>query len=151
MDALILDKISEKLSELPEIKYSDENWGQLDYYGTDAPVQWPCTLVDYNSGQFSNNGKDIRAVPQNRQEGLIGIEITIANLKLTNSSTRAPLLQKQKAFSIYELVEKVHQHLHGWSPVINGGGLTRTNFAKVRRNDGIQEIRVVYTIGLHNC
>lgn len=147
----ILSNIAEKLNEVSELKYKDENWGQLDYFGSDAPVQWPCGLVDFSSGQFSNNGKDIRAVPQNRQEGTIGIEITIANLKLTNTSTRAPQLQKQQAFGIWKIIKNVHEKLQGWSPVENGGGLVRTGFTKVKRDDGVQEIRVNYTIGLHNC
>lgn len=147
----ILNNITEKLNEVTELKHKDENWGQMDFLGPEIPVQWPCALVDLNGGSFSNIGKDIRATPNNRQEGTLTIEITIANLKLTNSSTRAPLSQKINAFSIWTVVKKVHEVLHGWKPVDGAGGMTRTTIAKVRRDDGIQEIRVNYTIGLHNC
>lgn len=147
----ILQAINNKLNEVSELRYIDENWGQLDLYGPQIPVQWPCALVDFNTGQFSNIGRDYRRTPQNRQEGTLTVEITIANLKLTNSSNKAPSFQKENAFGIWNLINKVHEILQGWSPVENAGVLIRTTFNKVRRDDGVQEFRVIYSIGLHDC
>ncbi|MGD1319174.1 hypothetical protein [Chryseobacterium sp. 2R14A] len=147
----ILQAINDKLNEVTELKYIDENWGQLDLYGPQIPVQWPCALVDFNNGQFTNIGRNYRKTPQNRQEGNIAVEITIGNLKLTNSSNKAPSFQKEKAFAIWDLINKVHEVLQGWSPEENAGVLIRTTFNKVRRDDGVQEFRVIYTMGLHDC
>lgn len=147
----ILQAINDKLNEVTELKYIDENWGQLDLYGPQIPVQWPCALVDFNTGQFTNIGRNYRVKPQNRQEGTLTVEITIANLKLTNSSNKAPTFQKEKAFAIWDLINKVHEVLQGWNPTENAGVLIRTTFSKVRRDDGVQEFRVIYSIGLHDC
>ncbi|AZB07453.1 hypothetical protein EG344_00660 [Chryseobacterium sp. G0162] len=147
----ILQAINDKLNEVTELKYIDENWGQLDLYGPQIPVQWPCALVDFNTGQFTNIGRNYRVTPQNRQEGTLTVEITIANLKLTNSSNKAPTFQKEKAFAIWDLINKVHEILQGWNPAENAGALIRTTFSKVRRDDGVQEFRVIYSIGLHDC
>ena len=50
----LLEKIQEKLSEVEGLKYIDENWGQLDYYSPNMPVQYPCVLIDIGQVQYSN-------------------------------------------------------------------------------------------------
>lgn len=148
----ILTNIQNKIAtDLPQIMYVDENWGQLDLYGPEIPVKWPCILIDFNSGQFSNIGRDLKASPENRQQGTTVIELTVANLKLTNSSFKAPASQKSKAFDIWQHVKDLHIIIHGWSPEENAGGLMRTGFSKVRRDDGVQEIRILYSTGLNDC
>ena len=77
--------------------------------------------------------------------------ITIANLKLTNTSSRAPQTQKMAAWSIWDVVELVHAKLHGQSVGANVGGLVRAGLKKIKRDDGIQEFEVTYTVGITNC
>ena len=144
----IQDRIGENVTDL---KHIDENWGQLDLFGNEIPVQWPCCLIMLNTANFSNLGNDVTAVPMNRQEGLITVELTIAKLKLTNTSFKAPLLQKEKAWEIWGIVRKTHEIIHGWSPEVGSGKMIRTGLSTVRRDDGVQEIRIIYSIGLHNC
>jgi len=144
--------IQQKMADaVAELKYIDEDWGQLDLYGAEIPVQWPCALISFSGANFSNMGTNVKAVPVNRQEGTATLEIILATLKLTNSSHRAPVLQKNKAWEIWGIVKKVHEALHGWNPEPGSGKLIRTNMGRVRRDDGIQEIRVTYTVGLHDC
>lgn len=148
----LLEAIQANISaNVASVNYVDENWGQLDLYGPEIPVKWPCVLIDINGGQFSNIGRDNNRAPANRQEGTIAIELTIANLKLTNTSFKAPKIQKWHGFEIWEIVQNVHQFVHGWNPLKGSGKMMRTNISKVRRDDGVQEIRVVYSIGLHDC
>lgn len=132
------------------INFVDENSGQLEVF-PNPPVKWPCALIDLSSGNFSNNSNDRSAEPTLRQQGVMQIEITIANLKLTNSSANAPSFQKQKAFSIWKYVEVIHKKLQGWRPSEKSGALVRASLQKVKRDDGIQEIRVIYTLGISNC
>ena len=78
------------------------------------------------------------------------IVVSIANLKLTNTSAKAPQTQKDQAWSIWDIVQSVHEKLHG--VVIGGsaGAMMRTAMRKVKRDDGIQEYEVTYTIGMSN-
>lgn len=147
----ILTAIKAKLNGVSDLKYIDEDWGQLNYYGVDIPVQWPCALVRLSGGQFSDIGRDWRAIPQNRQEGVLTFEITIAKVKLTNSSNRAPINQQNSAFEIWELVEKVHQALHSWKPTENTGSLIRSSISSTKRENGVQEISIIYTCGIYDC
>lgn len=151
MDTL-LQAIQAKIAEtVTAVKHVDENWGQLDLYGNEIPVQWPCALISLNSAVFSNLGTDVKARPMNRQEGTATVELAFAKLKLTNSSFKAPMAQKEKAWEIWDIVDNAHKALHGWNPTPGTGKLIRTGISQVRRDDGVQEIRVTYTIGLHNC
>lgn len=149
MQDLLLN-ITDKAVTIPGINYADENWGQLQYYGKECPVKWPCVLVDFTSGQFSNNGYDYRGDDHSQQGNLL-IEITVANLKLTNSSTRAPQSQKTKAFEIYKLLEDVHEIMKGFKPLENSGTLVRTSIQSVKRDDGVQEKRIIYSLGVSGC
>lgn len=77
----LLEKLQLRLSEIPQLKYIDENWGQLDYYSPNMPVQYPCVLIDIGQVQYSNLGKDLTKIPQQRQIALVQIKITIANMR----------------------------------------------------------------------
>ncbi|GGB82885.1 hypothetical protein GCM10007424_23640 [Flavobacterium suaedae] len=146
----VLQALYEQLNTVEELNYIDEDWGQLDSYGNDCPVKWPCCIIDIQSSDFSDIGRDRSAEPQNRQQGISTIVLRVANLKLTNSSLKAPVFQKEKAFKIHRIIEQVHKKIHGFRPVPGHDNLIRVNLRKVRRDDGIQEYLITYSIGLNN-
>jgi len=146
----VLKNIQDILTPIPGMKYVDEDWGQLDDYSPNPPTQFPLALIDIGNLQFSDIGKDRGATPQNRQMATGTIVISIANLKLTNSSARAPQTQKDKAWAIWDIVESVHVKLHGVVVGGSAGAMMRTAMRKVKRDDGIQEYEVTYTIGVTN-
>ncbi len=146
----LLDAITNKISEVTDIKYTGEDWGQLNDYDPHPPVKFPCALIDEQSASFSDIGMERGASPVNRQEGTTVIVITIATKKLTNTSHRAPQTQKDKAWKIHRTAQRIHEKLHGWCPVEHAGKLIRTGRRKVKRNDGIQQLQVTYTLGMHN-
>lgn len=142
--------IQQTLQTIPELRYVDEDWGQMDDYTPNPPTQFPLALIDVGNLQFSDISRDRNAVPQMRQMASGTVTIRICDLRLTNSSGRAPASQKALIFGIWDLIDKVHAKLHG--NVIGGsvGALMRTNMRKVKRDDGIQEYEVTYTIGMTN-
>ena len=147
---LVLQNIQNILTTIPELIYVDEDWGQLDDYSPNPPTQFPLVLIDIGSLQFSDIGKDRNAVPENRQMATGTIVLSIANLKLTNTSGRAPQTQKNAAWSIWDIIENVHKKIHGVVVGGTAGAMLRTNMRKVKRDDGIQEYEVTYTVGLSN-
>jgi hypothetical protein len=149
MKQLLLN-IQDLLATVPAFKYVDEDWGQLDDYGPHAPVQWPCCLIDFSGADYSDLGKDKGATPQNRQEATGSISFTFANLKLTKSSGKAPIGQKDAAWLLVGLIEDAHKQLHGFRPADYSGALMRRSFRRIKRDDGIQQYQVIYTLGLHN-
>ena len=142
--------IQNKLEAIPGINYVDEDWGQLDDYGPHPPVKWPCCLIDFSGAQFSDIGTDKSATPQNRQEATGSITLIFANLRTTNTSGKAPIGQKDVAWLLSGLMEEAHKVIHGFKPGTNTGALMRTSFRRVKRDDGIQQYQVIYTLGIHN-
>lgn len=146
----LLQNIQNRLAEIPELQYIDEDWGQIDYYSPNMPVKWPCCLIDIQSGQFSNISKDMGKRPKDRQNASFVVKISLANMRLTNTSYLAPKGQKDNAWAIFNLVEKVHQKLHGFSPLENCSKMLRTSFGRTQRDDGVQEYAVMYEFEAHN-
>lgn len=147
---IVLSNIQIILATIPALKYIDEDWGQLDDYSPNPPTQFPLVLIDIGSLQYSDISKDRSLIPVNRQMATGTIVLSIANLKLTNTSARTPQSQKDAAWSIWDIVEEVHKKLHGKSVEGSAGAMMRANMRKVKRDDGIQEYEVTYTIGITN-
>ena len=147
----LLEKIQQKLSEITDLKYIDENWGQLDYYSPNMPVQYPCALIDVQQVQYTNLGRDMSKKPVQRQIGRGSIKITIANMRLSNSSMQAPRRQKEEVWAIWGIIEKIHQRLHGVSLLPNVSALIRSSQSRTLRDDGVQEYEVYYSCEVQNC
>lgn len=139
--------IQNKIAEVTQLKYVDEDWGQLDYYSPNPPVKWPCALIDIGTVTFDNIGRDRTADPKNRQTGQGIVNITVANVQLSNSSFNAPLSQKNNAFATHTIINEIHKKIHGWSPD-GASALIRTNLSRTKRDDGIQEYNISYSFGL---
>ena len=147
----IIQNIQDKLTLVTGLNYVDEDWGQLDYYSPNFPVKWPCALIDVTGASFDNIGIDKTATPRNRQNSEDAIlSITVANLKLTNTSSMSPQPQKDQAWSIWTLIEDIHKELQGFNPEAYAGKLIRKSFARVKRDDGVQEYTIMYSFSLNN-
>lgn len=146
----IIEATQTKITEITAFNYVDENWGQLDYYSQHPPVKWPCALIDIQAMKYSNIGMDKTATPQNRQMGEFLLEIRVANLKLSNTSARAPQAQRANAHSIWDLIEEIHQKIQGFSPIPMCGKLIRVGMNKVDHDDGVQEYSIIYSGTMNN-
>lgn len=142
----IIQNIQNRLAEIETLQYVDEDWGQLDYYSPNFPVNWPCALIDIQAGQFENKGWDHRTRKYG-QTGNLMVAITLANIKLMNTSYQAPQSQKDADWSIWELYQEVHEMLQGFRPHVNSGALIRQGFRRVKRDDGVQEYTLLYGFG----
>lgn len=145
----IIESIQNRLASISEIKYIDEDWGQLDTYSPHFPVKWPCVLIDIVESSYSDIGRENGAVPINRQEQISILQLRVANLKTTNTSFKAPAVQKAKARSIWNEIEEIHKMLHGWSELPYMGKLMRIGITRATRDDGVQEYMVRYSFGAH--
>lgn len=137
----ILTIIMERLqANVEQLQYIDEDWGQLDFYSANLPAKFPAALVEIQNVPWRNQGAKA-------QDGTVSVSINIAALKLTNTNPKAPASQREKASSIWQIAEKVHRALHGWRnelyPEI--GVLTRTSSKRVKRDDGIRQIELIYS------
>jgi hypothetical protein len=138
MEDILQDVKTRLIAEVPALKYVDEDWGQLDYYYPNPPVQWPCALIDATSANWSNTGKL-------QQLGLIQVKIRVGDLKLTNSSGKAPAGQKTAAFAIFTTLKNIYKALHGFTNSDAYSALIRISNNRIKRDDGVRIYEVVFT------
>lgn len=137
MKTLLNDILNRLKTEVTALKYVDEDWGQLDNYSPNPPVQFPCAIVDCINVTYTNEGRLA-------QLGDVQIRVRIADQKLTNSSGKAPQPQRDAAFAIYDLLAAIHNKLHGWPSNAAYSRLIRQSMKRVR-NDGMRVHELVYT------
>lgn len=118
----LLNAILTKLQEVTELKYIDEDWNQLSD-SPNSPVKFPCALVDF---QIPNKSDYLNR----EQNSTYSIDIIVCHKKLSNSSRNAPDAQKQKSFEIYDIVDEIHNKLHGWHPTPDAGRMVDKSLSK---------------------
>jgi hypothetical protein len=148
MKAYIVAIISRLKASVEELKYIDEDWGQLDMQK--SPVKYPCCLIYINEVSWSDTGRG-------HQIGIAEMIFRIAAMRLSGSmsggSAEATSEQRMSALSILELLKKIHDAIHGWSPDTDEdlagilvGPLTRTIMRRTARRDGVQEYEMKYLV-----
>lgn len=147
---IVLENIQKTIGTITSLKYIDEDWGQLDDYSPNPPTKFPLALIDIGNLDYSQIGNDRKAIPQNRQMATGTIIITIANIRISNTSFKSPKQQKDNVWEIWNIIEDVHKCLQGYRPDLNCRGMARTNLRRVKRDDGIQEYEITYTVGVDN-
>lgn len=136
----IVQNIQDRLvQQVPALKYVDQDWGQMDFW-REHPVKYPCALIDVQSAAYTNQGGLI-------QQGVATVVIRLFDLKLSNSSQKAPDNQKENAKKIWQLIEDVNKALHGQTFLQAGYGLPmREQMRRTKREDGCYQTELYYTI-----
>lgn len=137
----ILTAIAGRLgTEVQELKYIDEDWGQLDDFSDNPPVKFPCAIIEMQQAQWRNQGNKL-------QDGSINISVRVADQRLSNTNLKAPAQQKINAAAIWTIQEKIYKALHTWRPVLypDFSSLTRVSSRKLKRDDGIREFEMIFT------
>jgi hypothetical protein len=134
----LLQSLYQQLATITALEYISEDWGQLDDYNNAMPVKWPCALIDVQQAHFSNLGRDQQRPAQNLQQAQINVRVKVAHLRLNSNSLQAPRLHQTAAWEIWDLLEKVHQALHGFRPCHNASRMQRLSLSRSMRDDGVQ-------------
>lgn len=129
-----LNAIEMALKPISDIKYINEDWGQIDYY-TQPPVLFPCVLLDCEAVDYTTMGGNLQ-----KGDGIITIRIAdFRNLQQAN--VRATTTEPRYEF--FELIDKIHTVLQGLSSVAFTP-LDRRGLNRARRDDAIREFRLTY-------
>ena len=133
----ILNSVMVRLqAEVPELRYIGEDLGQLDQLS--PAVQFPCALISINSGRFEPQKEN------NKRKAKIGLLVRVADDPATIASMAAPDQHKVRAFSIFNILDKVGDALHrykcdGCVP------LEELEFNRFGREDNIREYGIQFT------
>ena len=116
-----LTAAKEALKSIPSLRYTAEDWGQLDSFNQ-PPVRFPCVLLDVEEIRYSDNGRG-------SQQGEASLTVRVADNRAVNA--------------MFDLLQAVYKALQG----LSGPGfspLTRRHTVRVRREDGIREFRTSF-------
>jgi len=135
----LLSAIAARLASVePNLKYIDQDWGQLDFYQESPPVKFPACLLECQQTSWNNQGRYL-------QDGIINLSVRVADLPVANTSLRAPAAQKSRAAAIWVILQNIHIALYGWRPDGSQfGPLSRVSTRRVKRDDGIREFEMVF-------
>ena len=121
---IIKDIVEAVAGALPQLKYVDKDWGQLNV--EQPAVGWPCAVADIEAVEDSNLGCGWQLASAT-------IEVTVANKRTNSSSAHAPDDAKERSYLTLELCDAIHLRLQGFNGEHNPSlyaPLTRTSFYK---------------------
>ena len=100
-----LTAVKEALKTVPDLRYTAEDWGQLDFFNQ-PPVRFPCVLLDAEEVRYSDSGRGF-------QQGEASLTVRVADNRVFNGSFQAPASQAE--FAMFDLLQAVYQALQGLS------------------------------------
>ncbi|RYF86952.1 MAG: hypothetical protein EOO03_11175 [Chitinophagaceae bacterium] len=115
--------------EAPEVRYIEQDLGQLENYQIRPAVSWPCALIDLDEIDFSDAGNDLVQIGQGF------VQIRVGLVKYTDSNNLTPKNIRPNALRYMEQAEKLANALHGWAPEGFGRLLLRKSVTEKRDDD----------------
>lgn len=147
MDAILANvflKVQERLTtEVPQIKWIDQDLGQLEFYQQRPAVVLPCVLIDTDETDYSDEG-------QNGQLANCVLIVRIALAAYTDAASVRPLMYKEKALEYYNLEHVVNRALHGWCDSRYFSPLMRRRGYKEKRDDNLRVRVLRYEFGFRD-
>ncbi len=106
---LFLDLQERIKTELPEIEWVEQDFGQ-DTFDTWRPnVAFPAVLIDFPSAKYSAMGGA-------SQMGTVTVALRLFVAPFTQSYEGAPIEVKEDALQFFELEQKLVRAIHNWMP-----------------------------------
>lgn len=136
----ILDFQNRINSELPEIKYIDQDLGQLGQVGEDEKpsLVYPAILVDFPQIDFTN-------LSAGAQIGNVTISVQLIFDSYSQSWNKTPLAVREKALEFLVVEQKLHKALQNWQSDYFQP-LVRTGIKSQNNNDiGLRVRQLNYT------
>lgn len=118
----------------PEIRWIDQDFGQLEEFEIRPEVSFPCVLIDFSEANYEE-------IATLAQIGNITISFRLGFAPFSHSSNITPLDVKQKALDYYRLEQKLYECLQGFETEFSQG-LIRTRAYSEKRQDALR-VRVL--------
>lgn len=139
MDAILANiflTVQERLkTSLTDLKWIDQDLGQLEFYDKRPAVDFPCALIDIDDSDYSDEGENSQI-----GEGILIVRLGLTVYNSANHLTPTPY--KEKAIDYYNLEHRVNSFLHGWCDSRYFSPLMRRKGFKEKRDDNLR-VRVL--------
>lgn len=132
------------VSEVPEIRWIDQDLGQLDFYEGERPaVAWPCVLVDFTTTTYDEFLESVQAASAT-------IQFRLGFPPYSATDQKAPLKVRANGLKYYELEEKLFKAFQHWDADELCQPMTRTSGITERREDPIRIRVMTFTTTFHD-
>jgi hypothetical protein len=124
-------EIADRLkAEVPELRWIDQDFGQLEHFEYKPGVSFPCALIDFI-------GADYDALATGSQFGNVTVQVRLGFAPFSSSQQNAPTDVKEKALAYYDIEQKIVNALHNWPSSISQVLVRKNIFTEHRENDQI--------------
>ncbi len=128
------------MAEVPEIKYIDQDLGQLEIYEGRPAVAWPCVLIDFPDAQYSNHSELV-------QWADVNISVRLGFAPFSSANSLAPDISKEKALEYYEVENKLYEALQGFTADDCIQPMIRLRAGTETREDAYRVRQMMFTTG----
>lgn len=140
----IYDELLSRLNTMvADLKWIDQDNGQLDAFKESLPLQFPCCLIDFPSVQWSNTGNY-------GQLGDTVVQLRVAWNVYEDYNNYTPEAVREQAKAKYQLLENIHKAVHGFSAE-TFNPLVRLATNTERRSDGLKIVVLQYTTTMYDA
>jgi hypothetical protein len=125
---------------VPDVKWVDQDLGQLDIEGERPAVLFPCVLIDFSSSQYSDLLNNVQRADS------CTVQLRLGFAPYSPSQAGAPESVREQSLGYYEVEKRVYQALQGWAPESGiCDVLTRTTDGSELREDTLRVRRMLFT------
>ena len=137
--AQLLLKLQEHIkTEVPEIRYINQDLGQLEVYDMGSPaVSWPCVLVDMSDTNYADLHQGVQ------EANICTVVFRLGFNPFSQTSNLQPEEVRKLGLYYYELEQKLYQALQGYNADGLCQPLTRTRMATEKREEDAFRVRVM--------
>jgi hypothetical protein len=134
---LLIELADHIKTAVPEIRWIDQDLGQLETFEYRPAVDFPCVLIDFVASSYSE-------VAELAQLGDVTVVLRIGFAPFSQSNQAAPMDVRIRALDFYRLEQLVYEAVQGWhneftQPLIRVGADTE------RRNDALRVRALTFT------
>ena len=133
---LLIELCDHIKAQVPEVRWVDQDLGQLEEYEMRPAVTFPCVLIDFAATSYND-------LSDNAQTGETTILVRIGMNPFSKSNVQAPTEVREKAVEYYDIEQKVHQCLQGWQNDFTSA-LARRSADTENRNDKLRVRLLTY-------
>lgn len=106
MDIIFKEIRDAILAKVPAIRWVDMNEAQLEAFGQDAPVDYPCVLIDFPEARYSDTG-------QRQQLAEVVVSVRVAFRVYERFNALVPTSFQSAAFEHLAVIKQLGAALHG--------------------------------------
>ena len=124
--------------QVPEIRWIDQDLGQLETGDQRPAISFPCVLIDFTQAQYSNLSQLVQWLD-------FDISFRLGFAPYSSANSAAPDVSKEKALEYYDIEERLYVALAGFTAGDTIQPLVRVRAITERREDTYRVREIIFT------